>query len=82
MGRRDLTQAFLWIPRCRSIHTCFMKGPIDVLFLDRRRSVVSRHAALQPWRLLAARRPADSVLELPAGWIAAHSIVEGDLIEW
>ena len=36
LGRSHLDpQAGLWIPRCNSIHTFFMKFSIDCIFLDK-----------------------------------------------
>src|ERR687887_277481 len=49
-----------------SIHTFFMRFPIDAVFLDRGLRVVGLAPELAPWRL-AARRHAHSVLELAAG---------------
>ncbi len=82
MGKRDLSRCFLWIPGCRSIHTCFMRGPIDIAFLDSEGNVVGQHESLGPWRVRIARRPADSVIELPAGFLRSHDIELGDRIVW
>ena len=62
---RDRAGPGLLIPRCRSIHTFGMRFPIDVVFLDRDGAVISRHAAVRPWRVVTERR-ASSVLELPS----------------
>jgi uncharacterized membrane protein (UPF0127 family) len=51
MGRRSL--AFgegLHILPCNSIHTFFMRIPIDVAFLDPEGRVVKQFSALPPWR--------------------------------
>ena len=56
----------LLLPRTSSVHTHFMRFPIDVVFLDSERSVVSIVPALRPWRFAKAKA-ADSVLELAAG---------------
>lgn len=82
MGRRDLSSAFLFIPRCTSIHTCFMRGPIDVVFLDGANAVVGVHPAVRPWRLLFGPRTSSAVLELPSGYAREHALRNGDLIEW
>ena len=55
----------LLIPRCRSVHTFGMRFRIDVSFLDRGRTPLSRRAAVSPNRVVADRR-ADAVLEVPA----------------
>src|ERR671935_1470608 len=49
-----------------AIHTCFMRFPIDVVFLDADLRVVGVTTGLKPWRG-AVRRGARSVLELRAG---------------
>jgi uncharacterized protein len=49
-----------------SIHTCFMRFPIDVVFLDGGLRVLGISDELRPWRA-ASRRGAHAVLELPAG---------------
>src|SRR5438105_1994876 len=56
----------LWLKPCRSIHTFFMRFPIDVLFLDPQGIALSK-ATLAPWRFSRWERRADSVLELAAG---------------
>jgi len=61
------------------IHTCGMRFPIDVLFLNREFVVLGMKESLRPWRFAwtpGARR----VLELPAGTIAATGTEEGDRV--
>jgi uncharacterized protein len=69
----------LLLPRTRSIHTFFMRFPIDAIFLDRDMRVLSLRANLKPWRMAASRR-AKYVLELPAGECERHEIVAGDVL--
>ena len=59
----------LLIPRCRSIHTCFMRFPIDVVFLDEHSQPVKIVRNIKPWRLLWGDRKACSVLEVESGWL-------------
>lgn len=56
----------LLFPGTSSVHTHFMRFPIDVVFRAEDGRVVSIVRALRPWRL-ARRRGAADVLELPAG---------------
>lgn len=56
----------LWLQPCRAIHTCGMRYPIDVAFVDARGLVLDVHEAVRPFRVLK-RRDAASVLELRAG---------------
>lgn len=41
----------LLIRRCNAVHTCFMRYPIDVSFLDRSGRVVRVVRNVRPWRL-------------------------------
>lgn len=63
-----------------SIHTAFMRFPIDALFLDRSLRVLAVVEQLQPWRA-ASRRAAHAVLELPAGESARRRVCVGDRLE-
>jgi uncharacterized membrane protein (UPF0127 family)/CheY-like chemotaxis protein len=60
-----------------SIHTFFMRFPIDAVFLDRGLRVVGLAPNLRPWRL-AVRRGAHSVLELAAGEIERRAVEVGE----
>lgn len=82
LGKRELPIGeALWIKPCMSIHTFFMKFPIDVVFLDKRNSVIATVKNLQPNRMTRLYPKAASVLELPAGTIDATSTEVGDKIE-
>ncbi len=70
----------LWILPCEGIHTFFMKFPIDVLFLNRKKQVVKALPSLGPWRLAMSLR-GRSVLELPLGTIRETGTQRGDQIE-
>ena len=60
----------LWIVPCESVHTFFMRFPIDLVYLDRNCVVRKVRHTVRPWRLSACLL-AYSILELPAG--AAHA---------
>jgi uncharacterized membrane protein (UPF0127 family) len=60
-----------------SIHTFFMRFPIDVLFLDSDMRVVGIHPAVPPWRAKSSRR-ARAVLELAAGSVERCNVRIGD----
>ena len=59
-----------------SIHTAFMRFPIDVVFLDSADRVVKVVGSLPPWRM-AACKGARAALELPAGEAARNGITAG-----
>jgi uncharacterized membrane protein (UPF0127 family) len=71
----------LWINPSRGIHTFAMRFPIDALYLDRERVIVHIEQDLKPWRMAAVRIGAASVLELPAGTIAATQTALGDQVD-
>jgi uncharacterized protein len=67
LGRRSLPPGEgLLLRPTPSIHTFFMRFPIDAVFLDRHLRVVDIVPSLGPWRF-AGRRRARAVLELAAG---------------
>jgi hypothetical protein len=71
----------LWIVPCEGVHTFGMKFPIDVVFLDRRRKVLKIRQNMGRGRM-AVCIWAHSVLELPAGTIAATGTATGDQLEF
>ncbi len=82
MGRRKLdTGEALLIPRCSSIHTWFMRFPIDLIYLDESGHVVRIHARVEPFHLSWGGSRARDVLEIRAGAAAAGDTRPGDVIE-
>jgi uncharacterized membrane protein (UPF0127 family) len=71
----------LWIVPSEGVHTFGMRFSIDVVFLDRRKQVVKVRPQMPPGRISACLW-AHSVLELPAGAIAATSTRVGDQLEF
>ena len=72
----DSGQGLLLRP-ASSVHTFFMRFPIDVVFLDRALVVLSIADDVDPWRT-ASQRGAKAVLELPAGESSRHGLAVGD----
>ena len=71
MLKREVPEACgLYFPNCRSIHTCMMRVPIDVVWVREDESglleVVSLDIALKPWRFFAAPRGATGCVEFRA----------------
>jgi uncharacterized protein len=64
-----------------SIHTAFVRFPIDAVFLDDEMKVVAVTHELKPWRLAWARR-AKSVLEVAAGECRRLGVRPGDRLGW
>lgn len=71
----------LWIKPCQSIHTFWMRFPIDVLFLDKQGVVVHFIESMKPFRVSRHVLKARSVLELPAWSIKKSGTQMGDCIE-
>jgi len=65
------------IEPCSSIHTCFMRFPIDVLFVDRDGLVVRAVRAIEPFRAALGGPDARRAIELPAGTLARMSVESG-----
>ena len=63
---------------CNSIHTFFMRFPIDAVFLDRNGRVVRALPALRPWRATRFHLRAAQAVELPEGTLARTGTREGD----
>jgi uncharacterized protein len=70
----------LWIVPCEGVHTFFMKFPIDVLFLSKKREVLKIRANMEKSRIALSLR-AHSVLELPVGMIEKTGTKPGDQLE-
>ena len=81
LGRDGLERGEgLWIAPCESVHTFFMRFPIDLVYLDRERRIKKARSAVGPWRLSACLS-AHSILELPAGTIRETQTERGDTLE-
>lgn len=68
----------LWIQRGNSIHTWFMRFPIDAVFIDRDLVVRAVYRNLGPWRITWPAWKASSVIELPAGALEKTHVEIGD----
>jgi uncharacterized membrane protein (UPF0127 family) len=77
LGRRSLdSDEGLLLSPAGSVHTAFMRFPIDVVFLDRSLQVLDVRPDLGPWRMARARG-AKAVVELPSGEAARRGIAPG-----
>lgn len=70
----------LLIDPCSSVHSFFMRFPIDVVFVDRAHRVVGLTEAMVPNRPFAGAWGARYVVELPAGTVAATGTRVGDVL--
>jgi uncharacterized membrane protein (UPF0127 family) len=71
LGRRSLDRdEGLLLRRCRSVHTCGMRFPIDVALLDAEQVVLRVYSAVPPWRFVMSVKSACMTLEGAAGALA------------
>lgn len=78
LGRRELPSGEgMLIRPAPSIHTFFMRFPIDAVFLARDGEVLKVSSNVKPWRARSCRR-AHSVLELAAGEAERRMVARGD----
>ena len=77
IGRDIDTVVGLLLQPCAEIHTMFMSGPIDVIYLDKNNTVLRLDRAVQPWRFCKRQSRAYSVLELAAGKAEEFGIDKG-----
>ena len=64
--------AGLLLVPCNSVHTCFVRFPVDVVFLDRGGRIVAVRQNLRPWRLAFGPRGSHAVLEVDVGSADFH----------
>lgn len=78
LGRHELPAGEgLLLRPCGSVHTWFLRFPIDVVFLDRELTVLRVLPRMRRWRVAGARG-AKAVLELAAGEAETRGIRPGD----
>lgn len=68
----------MWIHRCNSVHTFFMKFSIDCIFVDKNLKVKKIYKNVKPWRLVSPVWGANSVFELAEGTANRMNIRVGD----
>lgn len=75
----DKGQALIIKP-CNSIHTFFMRFPIDVLFVDKNNKIIQAIPGVRPFKLTKIYFQANSVIELPPGTIKDSLTGLGDTL--
>ena len=82
MGKANLPAGgALILKPCTSIHTIFMRFPIDVAFTDKKNQIIKIYHSLSPWRLTGVSLNSALCLELPPGTLAATRSQIGDTIQ-
>jgi uncharacterized membrane protein (UPF0127 family)/CheY-like chemotaxis protein len=82
LGRKYLRQGEGMVLRPGwSIHTAFMRFPIDAVFLDADQVVIRIEHEIGPWRTVSCRG-AREVVELSAGECRRRGLEVGDRVAW
>jgi uncharacterized membrane protein (UPF0127 family) len=82
LGRKYLRQGEGMVLRPGwSIHTAFMRFPIDAVFLDADQVVIKIEHEVGPWRTVSCRG-AREVVELSAGECRRRGLEVGDRVAW
>jgi uncharacterized membrane protein (UPF0127 family) len=63
---------------CSSLHTLFMRFPIDIVFMDKNRKVLKVSRNVKPFKFVAAPWRAYYALELPTNAITRSETRVGD----
>lgn len=80
LGRDSVPDGYaLIIAPSGSVHTFFMRCPIDLLFVSRDGTVVKTCRSVKPWRIAGALH-AFAVIEAAAGFIDRAGIVPGEVV--
>jgi uncharacterized membrane protein (UPF0127 family) len=78
LGRKELPRGEGMLLRpAASVHTAFMRFPIDVVFVDGAGRVLDIAHSVRPWRAVACRG-AKAVVELAAGECSRRDLETGD----
>jgi uncharacterized membrane protein (UPF0127 family) len=79
LGRKRLPDGEALILRpCSSIHTLFMRFPIDIVYVDKEARVLKVVPSLKPFRFSGTLRSGHCTIELPVGTIARSNTDPGD----
>ncbi|MFZ5648170.1 MAG: DUF192 domain-containing protein [Bacillota bacterium] len=78
---KDLEGVALMLKPCNSIHTFFMRTPIDVVFLDRLGMVIYSIEEMRPFKFSGIIKGARTVVELSPGAISENDIRIFDILK-
>jgi uncharacterized membrane protein (UPF0127 family) len=81
INHKEIKDEGLWIKSCNSVHTFFMKFPIDLAFVDSNLCVKGIRVQVKPWRMVLPVLGANSVFELPAGTLNGSNLKIGDTLD-
>ena len=63
MGKKNIQDIYVF-PHCNSIHTFFMREPIDVVLLKKDGTVIKTIENLKPWRMIIPQKNVYWIIEL------------------
>lgn len=79
LGKKEwASHKTLWIHRCNSIHTFFMKFAIDAVFVDKNLKVTKIYRNLGPGRVTLPDFKASSVFEFASNHHQVQNLKPGD----
>ena len=82
LGKSSLTnEEGLWIERCNSIHTFFMRFAIDCVFVDQENKVCSIKRNVAPFRMITRQPTARAVIEMKSGNVDFLGIQLGENLD-
>lgn len=78
MFRKSLPEGsgLLLVP-CSSIHMCFMRMALDIVYIDASLRITGVERNLRPWRMGKAAKGTKLVLEVPAGTVERCNVLPG-----
>ena len=83
MGKAELgDNSGLILTPCNSVHTMFMRFPIDVIFLNHKLEILLIKQDLRPWSISPIVAGAQYVLEVNAGKALEGRTEVGDTIDF
>lgn len=79
LGRKTLpSDQALWIKKCSSIHTFFMKFPIDAIFIDKNMSVQKICSQIPSGTMRWGNSKSTDVIEMASGVAQSLKLQKGD----
>ena len=82
LGKKGLEpKTGLILRPCSSIHTFFMRFPIDAAFVDSQNRIIKAYHALPAWRSSGMFFNSSLCIELPAGTLHTAHTKAGDYIQ-
>ena len=78
MGKKNIDYCLLF-KRCNSIHTFFMKEPIDVVMTDKNNRIVYIKKNLKKNRIILPKKGAYNTYEFPNNYI--NKLKKGDIFK-